>query len=243
MTAVRSASPVPSRERGCRGAQATIRMEPPQPGQDRPDTHSTVPHCADGLAASPSLRCHSGAEPSRECGRQEPEAREGTPLEACNVTAGAGQGVRTPVCRLNLVPLTLAEANAFVAAHHRHHKPVPGAKFSIGVAMDDRVVGVAIVGRPVARMLQDGLTLEVNRVATDGTRNACSFLYGASWRAAKALGYRRLITYTLNTEPGASLRGAGWRLVGEAGGGPWSRPSRPSVDTHPLQRKLRWEAA
>jgi len=143
---------------------------------------------------------------------------------------------------MDLVPLTLAEANAFVAQHHRHHKPVPGAKFAIGAAKDGRIVGVAIVGRPVARMLDNGMTLEVNRVCTDGTRNACSFLYAASWKAAQALGYPRLVTYTLPEEGGASLRGAGWRLIGEAGGGKWGRTGRPRVDTHPTQRKFCWEA-
>lgn len=86
-------------------------------------------------------------------------------------------------------------------------------------------------------------TAEVVRVATDGTRNACSMLYGAAWRACRALGYRRLVTYTLPEEGGASLRAAGWRLVGEAGGGSWSRKSRPRVDLHPTQQKMRWEAA
>jgi hypothetical protein len=103
------------------------------------------------------------------------------------------------------------------------------------------VRGVAIVGRPVSRALDNGLTLEVNRVATDGCPNACSALYGASWRAAKALGYRRLVTYTLEDEGGASLRGAGWRVVAERKGGSWDCPSRPRVDKHPLQGKLRWE--
>lgn len=138
--------------------------------------------------------------------------------------------------------MTLAEANAFVAAHHRHHHPVPGAKFCVGVATDTEIVGVAIVGRPVARHLDDGMTLEVNRTCTDGTKNANSMLYGACRRAAFALGYLRLVSYTLASETGASLRGAGWRLIGEAGGGRWSCPSRPRVDLHPLQRKLRWEA-
>jgi hypothetical protein len=90
-------------------------------------------------------------------------------------------------------------------------------------------------------MLQDGYTAEVTRLATDGTRNACSALYGAAWRAARAIGYRRMISYTLPEEGGASLRGAGWRLVGEAGGGSWSRASRARVDTHPTGTKLRWE--
>lgn len=147
--------------------------------------------------------------------------------------------------KLTIVPVSLDEANAFVAAHHRHHKPVVGHKFSIGVADGERVRGVAIIGRPVARMLDDGWTLEVNRCCTDGTRNACSMLYGAAWRAARALGYRRLLTYTLPFEGGASLRAAGWRLIGERGGGNWNTPARPRVDTDELLRgqKCLWEAA
>ena len=143
---------------------------------------------------------------------------------------------------LVLTPVSLAEANAFVEQHHRHHKPVPGAKYCIAVSDADGVRGIAIVGRPVARMADDGWTLEVVRVATDGTRNACSMLYGAAWRAAKALGYKKLVTYTLPDESGASLRASGWRLLGAAGGGSWSRKSRPRVDTHPLQQKLKWAA-
>src|SRR5208283_4467922 len=98
-----------------------------------------------------------------------------------------------------IVPMTLAEANAFVEKHHRHHKPVPGAKFCVG-AWEDIIVGVAIVGRPVARMIDDGWTLEVNRVCTDGTKNANSMLYGACRRVTFALGYCRLVTYTLSEE-------------------------------------------
>ena len=143
---------------------------------------------------------------------------------------------------LSLCPISLKEANAFVAQLHRHHKPVPGHKFSIAVTDGERVRGVAIIGRPVARHADDGATLEVNRVCTDGAKNACSMLYGAAWRATKAMGFQRLITYTLPEEGGASLRAAGWRLIGETGGGRWSRNSRPRVDTHPLQQKLRWEA-
>ncbi len=143
---------------------------------------------------------------------------------------------------MTIVPLTLAEANAFVSEHHRHHRPVPGHKFSLGVEHEDSIVGVAIVGRPVARMMDDGYTLEVNRTCTDGTKNANSMLYGAVRRATFALGYRRLVTYTLPSESGASLRAAGWRCLGEAGGGKWSRPSRARVDTHPLEGKLKWEA-
>lgn len=154
-------------------------------------------------------------------------------------------GQRDDRARLMAVPITFAEAAAFVKAHHRHHRPPVGHLFSVACAPvdDPRVVGVAIVGRPVARMSQDGWTAEVVRLATDGTENCCSFLYASAWRAARALGWRKLVTYTLKEGGGASLRGAGWRLIGEAGGGSWSRASRPRVDTHPLQTKLRREIA
>lgn len=121
---------------------------------------------------------------------------------------------------MSITPTTIKEANAFVSAHHRHHKPVTGAKFAIAVSDESGTVrGVAIIGRPVARMSDTGWTVEVNRLCTDGTRNACSMLYGAARRTAKALGYKRVITYTHPEEGGASLRGAGWLMLGEAGGG------------------------
>ena len=143
---------------------------------------------------------------------------------------------------LVLSPITLREAFAFVAATHRHHRPPQGALFAVAVSEDEAVRGVAIVGRPVARMLaQDSYTAEMVRLCTDGAKNACSMLCGAAWRACRALGYRRLITYALLSEGGASLRASGWRLVGEAGGGTWSRAGRPRVDTHPTKTKLRWE--
>lgn len=145
--------------------------------------------------------------------------------------------------KLATVPLTLEEANEFVRRHHRHHKPVVGHKFSIGAALGDEIVGVAIVGRPVSRRRDDGLTLEVTRLCTDGSKNACSFLYGAAWRAARALGFKRIGTYTTPEEGGASLRAAGWRLIAETPGRSWSVPSRPRVDTHPLGQKSLWEAA
>lgn len=147
---------------------------------------------------------------------------------------------------LTVTPIDFAEANAFVATYHRHHKPMPGCKFSIAVSDKEGVVrGVAMVGRPVARNSDDGWTLEVNRVCTDGARNACSMLYGAAWRAAKALGYRRLVTYTLPAESGASLRAAGWKNIGLRGGGNWNVPSRPRIDTAELLQgqKTLWEAA
>ena len=146
--------------------------------------------------------------------------------------------------RLVIIPITLKEANLFVLRHHRHHPPARGCRFCVAVSVEgsDEVSGVAIVGRPVSRMLQDSWTAEVTRVATDGTSNACSALYGACWRAAKALGFRRLVTYTLPEEGGCSLRAAGWRIVNaRAGGGSWNRDKRPRVDLHPLQLKIRWE--
>ena len=143
---------------------------------------------------------------------------------------------------LELTPITYSEACEFIERHHRHHLPPQGWKFGVAVSQCGDVVGVATVGRPVSRHLDDGWTLEVTRVATDGTKNACSKLYGACWRAAKALGYKRLITYTLPGESGSSLRGAGWTCLGEAGGGSWSCDSRPRVDKHPTQIKMKWEA-
>lgn len=143
--------------------------------------------------------------------------------------------------KLRAVPISLEEANAFVERHHRHHGDVVGHKFSIGAALGEDIVGVSIVGRPVARRLDDGMTLEVTRLCTDGTRNACSFLYGASARAAFALGYRRIGTYIAKSEPGVTLRAAGWKLIGETPGKTWSVASRPRVDTHPLEPRLRFE--
>jgi hypothetical protein len=146
--------------------------------------------------------------------------------------------------KYDVVPLPLAEANAFVQQHHRHHGRVVGHRFSLGVADVTREIrGVAIIGRPVARGLDDGLTLEITRVATDGSKDACSALYGAARRAAFALGYKRLVTYTLASENGSSLRASGYRLVGEVTGRSWNCESRPRVDKHPTQNKLRWEAA
>lgn len=143
---------------------------------------------------------------------------------------------------LRIVPVTLREAHAFVSSVHRHHRPAQGGIFAVACAESSTICGVAVVGRPVARRLQDGFTAEVTRLATDGTKNACSMLYAASWRAARAMGYLRLITYILNTEPGTSLSAAGWRMVASTRDGEgWNRNGRPRVDCHPLQAKLRWE--
>lgn len=142
---------------------------------------------------------------------------------------------------LEIVPITLKEANAFVEQHHRSHKPTRGHKFSIGLSDGEKIVGVAIVGRPVSRYLDDGWTLEVNRLCTEGTKNACSMLYAAAWRAARAMGYKKVITYILKSETGTSLKAAGWKCVGEAGGERWTGKRRPEVDLYPAQMKLRFE--
>jgi hypothetical protein len=150
---------------------------------------------------------------------------------------------------LRVAPITLREACAFIAAHHRHNKPPTGWKFGASVVRDGVLVGVATAGRPVSRATQEQepLTLEVNRTCTDGSKNANSMLYGAIWRAAKALGYTRCITYTQADETGASLRAAGWVRVKElAPRGSWAESSvkmkaaRDPVGTGGVARVL-WE--
>lgn len=143
---------------------------------------------------------------------------------------------------LQLQPVTYREACEFIARHHRHHQPPQGYKFAIAVNDGTGVVGVITVGRPVSRHLDDTWTAEVTRCCTDGTKNAASMLYGAAWRAAKAMGYKRLVTYTLQSEPGTSLTAAGWKNIGVAGGGTWNRADRPRVDLHPVEQKTLWEA-
>ena len=142
---------------------------------------------------------------------------------------------------LRLRPISLRDANEYVRQHHRHHKPVVGHKFSIGCEADGELVGVIIAGRPVSRYLDDGFTLEVTRLCTNGAKNACSFLYGAAARAAAAMGYKRIITYTLESENGASLRASGWICQGKAGGLRWTGKRQPKEDQYPAQMKLRYE--
>ncbi len=160
-----------------------------------------------------------------------------------------GEPCSTPGCertaRLQLQPISFAEAAEFVRQHHRHHIPPVGHKFSIAVNDGENVRGVVMVGRPVARHLDNGWTLEVNRCCTDGVKNGCSMLYAAAWRATRALGFRRLITYILASEPGTSLIAANWRCIGQATTRPgqsWSVASRPRVNKHPLEAKTLWEA-
>lgn len=144
--------------------------------------------------------------------------------------------------RLTIVPTTLKAANTYIAQYHRHNRPVPGCISVVGVSDGEQLRGVAVVGRPIARALDDGFTAEVRRCCTDGAPNACSMLYRAAWRAVKALGYRKVITYTLPEEGGASLRASGFTLAdANAGGGRWNRPGRRAADTHPTGKKLRWE--
>lgn len=141
---------------------------------------------------------------------------------------------------LELTPVTLKEANGFVQKYHRHHKPSVGHKFSIGVRKDGEMVGVAICGRPVSRYYDDGYTLEINRLCTDGTHNACSILYGAAYRAAKAMGYRKVITYILESESGVSLKASGYQCEGKAGGLEWNGERKPKEEIYPHEMKTRW---
>lgn len=142
---------------------------------------------------------------------------------------------------LEITPLTLKEANNFVQRHHRHHKPTAGHKFSLGVRKEGKLVGVAICGRPVSRILDDGYTLEVNRMCTDGTKNACSILYGAAYRVAKAMGYHKVLTYILEDESGTSLKAAGYECEGKAGGLEWNGSRKPkSAEQYPHCMKTRW---
>ena len=151
---------------------------------------------------------------------------------------------------LELMPLSLREANEYIKSFHRHNKPTRGGKYAIGVKDGDKLVGVAITGRPIARMLDDKGTAEVLRVCTadDSPKNTCSMLYGACWRAWKAMGGKRMVTYTLQSEPGSSLRGAGWTIVAELKPRPISQAWKGSDrkrDWQPVygQAKFRWEAA
>lgn len=154
------------------------------------------------------------------------------------VEQDGGEGVS-----LMLSPIAFDAAAEFVRLHHRHHTPPVGHKFSLSAMEGETLVGVAIVGRPVSRHRDDGRTLEVTRLCTNGHRNACSFLYGAAAKATFALGYSRIGTYILKSEPGSSVKAAGWKLIGETPGKSWSVPSRPRDDKHPLEQRELWERA
>lgn len=141
---------------------------------------------------------------------------------------------------LEIRPCDFGTAKEFVRQNHRHNKPPVGHKFSIAVYDDDRLCGVCMVGRPVSRYFDDDLTLEVNRCCTDGTKNACSMLYGAAWRAAKALGYKRLVTYTRKSENGASLKASNWICDGDAGGTHWTGERYVQEEIVMDELKVRW---
>lgn len=143
--------------------------------------------------------------------------------------------------RLVPVPCSVTRAREVVEAWHRHHGPSTSGLFAAAVATEDGIVrGVALVGRPVARLLDDGWTLEVTRVATDGTPNACSALYGIARRLAATLGYARLVTYTREDEPGSSPRGAGLRDDGPIRARSWDMPGRRRTDKTEIVRRRRW---
>jgi len=143
---------------------------------------------------------------------------------------------------LHIAPITLKEANAFVATYHRHHGPTVGHKFSIACVDDKGTVrGVVIAGRPVSRYFDNGSIPEVSRLCTDGAKNACSMLYAAAWRTAKAMGYTKMITYILESESGVSLKAAGWKCAGMAGGLQWSGSRCPAVPKYPAEMKIRYE--
>ena len=143
---------------------------------------------------------------------------------------------------LELQPITFQEACEYIRQHHRHHLPPVGYKFCMAVNDGVKVVGVLLAGRPVARAFDDGWTVEVTRCCTNGSRNAGSKLYSAAARAARALGYRRIITYTLLEESGGSLKAADWRIIWKTKGGSWNSRKRVRIDKHPLGQKLLWEA-
>lgn len=146
---------------------------------------------------------------------------------------------------LRILPLTLKQANELVARLHRHHKPVTGHRFSIGCADENAVLhGAAICGRPVARGCNPYLTLEVTRLVTDGTKNACSILYAAAARVAREMGFTKIQTYLLQSESGVSVMASGWLWAADTVGGDWNH-SKVNAGTRrtdqPMEPKSRWE--
>jgi len=143
---------------------------------------------------------------------------------------------------LEAFPLTLKQANELVDDLHRHHKPVRGHRFSIGARLDGESVGAVIVGRPVARKVDAYNVAEVTRLVTDGTKNACSFLYARAARAAAAMGFEKIQTYILESEPGTSLKAAGWIHAADSPGGQWKHTDgKPRRTDQPTCSKQRWE--
>lgn len=142
---------------------------------------------------------------------------------------------------MRVVPLTLKQANELIASLHRHHKPVVGHRFSIGVEHDGELVGAAVVGRPVARAVEQYRVAEVTRLVTDGSKNACSALYSAAARICKEMGFDKIQTYILESEPGTSLKASGWQFEQETSGGDWNHSWRKGRRTdQPMVKKQRW---
>lgn len=145
---------------------------------------------------------------------------------------------------LHISPISYKDASEFVRKHHRHHGNPP-ARWKYGACVkddNDNVVGVIMVGRPVSRILDDGYTVEVNRCCTDGTKNACSMLYAVARRVAKEIGYKRIITYILETEDGTSLKASGWTMKYKTQAGSWNTPARKRTNKSPTCSKILWES-
>lgn len=142
--------------------------------------------------------------------------------------------------KLHIRPISLKEANSFVSSHHRHHKATVGHKFSVACVDGERLCGVAICGRPISRYLDNGEVLEISRLCTDGTYNACSKLYGACAKIAKDMGYKKIITYILESENGTSLRASNFICEGEAGGEMWTGTRSGRDNGVPKEKKTRW---
>lgn len=147
--------------------------------------------------------------------------------------------MRSPFGTMDIRPVTFRQASDYINQYHRHHRATVGCKFCIGLYENEKLIGCAVCGRPVSRYLDDGLTCEINRVCTDGTRNACSMLYGACCRTAKAMGYRQIITYTLESESGTSLKASNFLDDGIAGGEIWTG-NRKRNNGVPQEKKRRW---
>lgn len=140
---------------------------------------------------------------------------------------------------MEIRPITLKQASEFINKHHRHHKSTVGHKFSVGLYEGNELIGCAVCGRPVSRYLDDGTVCEINRLCTNGAKNACSMLYGACCRIAKEMGYKKIITYILESEDGASLKASNFTCEGVAGGTHWTGKRNKGQEI-PNEMKTRW---
>ena len=182
--------------------------------------------CRDAQYCSVRCRVHRHRHPARR-------------LKAERVTVPCN-GSRSEPAKLRVIPLTLSQANQAVAKLHRHHGKVVGHRFSIGINLGDDLVGAAIIGRPVARHYDHHEVAEVTRLVTDGTPHVASKLYAAAARACTAMGYKTLQTYTLDSEPGTSLRAAGWTRADTVTDTNWGRRSLRGNGSAHAAHKVRW---